>query len=94
VQIAADGPYHHLAAIQPDPDIDGHAFGALHLGGILLHRRLHGQGGIAGAHRVVFMGDGGAEQGHNAVAHDLVDGALIAVDRVHHPCGWRKTSST
>jgi hypothetical protein len=30
------------------------------------------------------MGDRRAEQGHNAIAHDLVDGAFIAMDRRHH----------
>ena len=43
------------------------------------------QGGIAGADRVVLVGDRRAEQGHDAVAHDLVDGALVAVDGLHHP---------
>jgi hypothetical protein len=33
---------------------------------------------------VVFVGDGGTEQGHNAIAEDLVDGALEAVHGVHH----------
>ena len=37
------------------------------------------QGRIAGAHRVIFMGDRCPEQGHDAVAHDLVDGSLVAV---------------
>ena len=35
MEIVANGAHHHLAAIQPDSDLDGHAFGALHLGGIL-----------------------------------------------------------
>ena len=48
------------------------------------HRGLHGQGGVAGAQRVVFVGNGRAEQGHNAVAEHLVDGALEAVHGVHH----------
>src|SRR5215510_13394624 len=33
---------------------------------------------------MVFMGDGGAEQRHDAVAHDLVDRPLVAVHRCHH----------
>ena len=48
------------------------------------HGLLHGQGGIAGPHGMVLMGQGRAKQGHNAVAHDLVDGALIAMYRRHH----------
>ena len=84
VQIAADGAHHHLAAVQADADLHRHTLGALHLGGILLHRRLHGEGGVAGPYGVVFMGNGGAEQRHDAIAHDLVDGALVAVHRGHH----------
>ena len=30
------------------------------------------------------MGDGRAEQRHDAVAHHLVDGSLVAVDGLHH----------
>ena len=33
---------------------------------------------------MVFMGNGGPKQGHNAIAEHLVDGALEAVHRVHH----------
>jgi hypothetical protein len=34
---------------------------------------------------VVLVGHGRPEQRHDPVAHDLVDGALVAVDRFHHP---------
>src|SRR2546426_12423729 len=84
VQVVADGPHHHLAAMQPDPAGDGHAAGPPDLAGILLHRRLHSKGGIAGPHGVVFMGDGGAEECHDAVAHNLVHGPLIATHGRHH----------
>ena len=33
---------------------------------------------------MVFMGQGGPKQRHDAVAHDLVDRAFIAVHRGHH----------
>ena len=33
---------------------------------------------------MVFMGDGGTKQRHDAIAHDLVDGALVAVHGRHH----------
>jgi hypothetical protein len=33
---------------------------------------------------VVLVGERRAEQGHDPVAHDLVHGALVAVDRLHH----------
>ena len=58
--------------------------GALHLGSVLLHGLLHAQGGIAGPHGVVFMGNRRPKQGHDAIAHDLVDGAFVAVDGRHH----------
>ena len=45
---------------------------------------LHGQGGIAGAQGMVFMRQGGTEQGHNAVAHDLIHRAFVAVHGSHH----------
>ena len=33
---------------------------------------------------MVLMGERRAEQRHDAVAHDLVDRALVAVDGLHH----------
>jgi hypothetical protein len=32
---------------------------------------------------MVFVGQGRSEEGHDPVAHDLVDGALVAVDSFH-----------
>ena len=46
---------------------------------------LHPQGGVAGADGVVLMGEGRAEEGHDAVAHDLVDRTFEAMDGFHHP---------
>ena len=33
---------------------------------------------------MILVGQRRAEQRHDAVAHDLVDGALVAVDGLHH----------
>ena len=33
---------------------------------------------------MIFMGQRRAEQRHDAVAHDLIDGSLIAMHRFHH----------
>ena len=33
---------------------------------------------------MILMGDRRPEQRHDAIAHDLVDGALVAVHGVHH----------
>ena len=45
---------------------------------------LHGGGRVAGTYRVILVSHGGAEERHDAVAHDLIDGALVAVHRPHH----------
>jgi hypothetical protein len=60
------------------------AAAAAYLLGIGLHGRLHGQGGIAGAQGVIFVGNRGAKQGHDAVAEHLIHRALEAVHGVHH----------
>ena len=49
------------------------------------HRPLEIDRGVARPHRVVLVGHGGAEERHDAVAHDLVHRALVAVDGLHHP---------
>ncbi len=38
---------------------------------------------------MVLVGEGSTEEGHDAVAHDLVDGALVAVGGFHHPLEHR-----
>ena len=84
MEVAAYSPDHHLAAIQPDPHVDRNATAPLDLGRILLDRGLHGERRVARPHGVVLMRQRRAKQGHDAVAHDLIDGALIAVHRGHH----------
>ena len=84
VQVIANGAHHHLAGVEPDADLHGDAMGAAHLVGIVSHRRLHGQGRVAGPHGMVFMGQRGPKQRHDAVAHDLVHRALVAVHGGHH----------
>ena len=56
-----------------------------HLLGVRADRLLHPQRGVAGPHRVVLVGERRAEERHDPVAHHLVDGALVAVDGLHHP---------
>jgi hypothetical protein len=84
VEIVADGPHHHLATVEAHANLDRQPLRAPHLLTGPADQLLHGECRIARPHRVVFMGDGSAEQGHDAVAHDLIDGALVAMDRVHH----------
>ena len=83
-EVAADRPHHDLAGIQPDPDVNGDAVGSPHALGVLFHGLLHGEGGVACAHRVVFVRDRRAEERHDAVAHHLVDRAFVPVDGAHH----------
>jgi hypothetical protein len=84
VEVTADRADHDLPGIQRDADVDGHAFGALDLARILFHRRLHGEGSVTRPHRMVFMGNGRPEQGHDVVPHDLVHRPLVAVHGRHH----------
>ena len=44
---------------------------------------LHGQGGVTGPHGVVLVGQRRPKQGHDAVAHDLVHRAFVAVHGRH-----------
>ena len=84
VQVAADGADHHLAGVQSHPDLDIDAMPAAHILGVLGHRPLHTEGCITRAHGMILVGERRAEQRHDPVAHDLVDRALVAVDRLHH----------
>ena len=84
VQVIANGAHHHLAAVEAHAHLHQQPLGAPHLLGIALHGLLHGQGGIAGPHRMVFMGQRRPKQRHDAIAHDLVDRALVAVHGRHH----------
>jgi hypothetical protein len=85
VQVRADGADDHLAGVEADADLEGHPVRAEDPLGIPRDRLLHPQRGIAGADGVVLVGQRGAEEGHDPVAHDLVDGAFVAVDGLHHP---------
>jgi hypothetical protein len=83
-EVRADGPHHNLARVEPDADGDGHTRRASHLGGVAADRLLHPQRGVARAHGMVLVGEGSAEQRHDAVTHDLVHGALVPVHGLHH----------
>ena len=85
VQIAADRTYDHLARIESNPYPDRQTVRALRLLAVSVDGRLHGQRRIACAHRMILERERCAEQRHDAVAHHLVDRALVAVHRLHHP---------
>jgi hypothetical protein len=84
-QVAADRAHHHLAGVQPHTDLRTDTVDGEPLLGVLLYGVLHAQRRVAGSDRVILVGEGGAEEGHDPVAHDLVDRPLVAVDRFHHP---------
>ena len=56
---------------------------AAHLVAVAANGLLHGQRGIAGPDGVILMRDRRPKQGHNAIAHDLVHGAFVAVHGRH-----------
>ncbi len=85
VQVAVDGAHHDLARVEADADLHVHAAAAAQLLRVPADRLLHAKRRVTGAHRVVFVGERRAEERHDAVAHDLVHRALVAVHRLHHP---------
>jgi hypothetical protein len=50
---------------------------------------LHFQGGVGGADSAFFIGEGCAEQSHDAVTLDSASGAAIAMHRIHQDLGCR-----
>jgi hypothetical protein len=84
VQIVADAGNDDLARIDADPDHHRHAVAALDLVGIARDVFLHPQRRITGAHGMILVRQRRAEQRHETVAHDGVDGALVAVHGLDH----------
>src|SRR5262245_25917690 len=81
----ADGANDDLTRVEPDAELHRHSVRAPDLLAVTPHRRLHVDRGVARADRMVLVGHRRTEEGHDAVPHDLVDGALVAMDRFHHP---------
>ena len=89
VQVVADGAYHHLARVETDANLHLDAVHTPYLRTVAPHGVLHGQGGVAGAHGVILVGQRRPKQRHNAVAHDLVHRALIAMHGGHEAVQYR-----
>jgi hypothetical protein len=70
--------------VQPDPDLQWDTFRSADLLGVSLDHLLHPERRVAGPHSVVFVRDGCAEEGHDPIAHHLVDRAFVAVNGLHH----------
>ena len=83
-EIASDGSHHDLTGVQPDTDLDLDAMRAPRARRVRSHGFLHPERGIARPHGMVLVRDRGAEERHDPVAHDLVDGAFEAMDGRHH----------
>ena len=92
-EIASDRAHDDLSRVEADANQDFHALGAAKILGIAPDRLLHGERGVAGAHRMVLVGERGSEESHDAVAHDLIHRALKAMDRVHHSLEYRVEDS-
>ena len=76
MQVVANRPHHDFAGVEAHARLHLQAVGAAHLLGIAAQRGLHGEGRITGPHGVILMRQRRAEQRHDAIAHDLVHGAL------------------
>jgi hypothetical protein len=83
-EVGTDGAHDDLARVEPDADVHRHTLPSPQLVRVPRCPLLHPEGGVAGPHRVVLERQRRPEQGHDAVAEDLVDGPLVAVDGVHH----------
>jgi hypothetical protein len=85
VQVAADRADDDLARVQPHADLDQHALGPSYGLGVRLDRVPHPERRVAGAHRVVLVGNRRAEERHAPIAHELVHGAFVPVKEHRDP---------
>jgi hypothetical protein len=81
-QVVSDAADHDEAGIQPLTDLEADSPAQLKLCLEGIERIADRERRVHGALRVVFMCDRRAEQRHDAVAEELVDGAFVAVHRV------------
>ena len=84
VQVVADRSHEHLAGVDADADLHLDAVRGPQLVRVAADGVPHAQRRVARADGVVLEGEGGAEERHDPVAHDLVHRALVAVDGLHH----------
>ena len=89
MQIIANGADHNFSSIEPHSNMQWNAMRTAYLLGIRAHGRLHGQGCIASPGRMIFVRNGRAKQGHDAVAQHLIHRAFKAVHRIHHQMNRR-----
>ena len=78
-QVVADRAHDHEAGVQAHPDRQGDLGPGGDDDGAVAERAGDAEGGERRAARVILVGEGGAEERHEAVAEELVDRALVAV---------------
>ncbi len=79
-QLIADPSNDNPSGIDPHADFQFHPMALSKLGAVLLQQPLQTQSREHGPARVVLVGDGRAEKSHEAVAEELIDRPLVAVD--------------
>jgi hypothetical protein len=84
VEVVADAPDHHRAGVHADAELAVDRVAPLHLVAVLRKGRLHFERGSDGTACGVLMSDRGSEQGHDAIAQELGDRALVAMHCIHH----------
>ena len=82
-QVAADRAHHDEAGVEALAGAEADA-ARRELRLVVVERPLDAEGGVDGAARMVLVGDRGPEERHDAVAEELVDRALVAVDLGEH----------
>ena len=79
-QVVADLADDDLAGVETHAHREAEPVSALHLAGVVGERVAQLERRVAGALRVILVGDRRAEERHDAVAGELVDEALEALD--------------
>ena len=82
--VGADRAHYDLAAIDAHANFQVDTTLPQQCVGVLSGRLLHAQRRIQGAVGMIFMGDGGAKEGEDAIAKRLGHIALVAMDCFHH----------
>jgi hypothetical protein len=82
VRVVADGADDDLARVETDAGVEAQALRAAQLLGVAADGVGEMEGGVTGPAGVILVGHGGAEEGHDPVAGELVHRSLEAVDAV------------
>jgi hypothetical protein len=83
-EVVADLADDHGARVEPHAHLELDASLGAQVVAVRGERPLEAEGRVDRAQRVVLMGDGRAEQRHEPVAEELIDGTLVAVNLAEH----------